>query len=289
MAKTIIMTRGLPGSGKSTWAQDQVKKHPGQYKIIANDDLRNMMDNGRYSRQNEKFMLSCRDNLIALALDEGFIPIVDATHLNPIHINHIQGLWSEQGVEITTQDFTDVPIEVCIERDLHRMHSVGEKVIRQHYNKWLRTDAISPPHVADAPHAIICDLDGTVALLNGRDPYDGSRCAEDFINPPVQAIVKSWWNTHPEGLVLFVSGREDKYIDLTYGWLKIHFPFVSSDFLWMRKTGDFRKDSIIKQEIYEEKIQGKYNVDFVLDDRDQVVAMWREQGLACLQVAEGDF
>jgi len=52
---------------------------------------------------------------------------------------------------------------------------------------------------------------------------------------------------------------------------------------------DYRDDRIIKEEIYREKIAPVYNALFVLDDRDRVVAMWRDLGLTCLQVANGDF
>lgn len=64
---------------------------------------------------------------------------------------------------------------------------------------------------------------------------------------------------------------------------------VPGKVLHMRKNGDDRADYIVKKEIYEANIKGKYNVIFVLDDRDQVVRMWREEGLKCLQVAEGNF
>jgi hypothetical protein len=57
----------------------------------------------------------------------------------------------------------------------------------------------------------------------------------------------------------------------------------------MRKQGDFRRDSIVKKEIYDNDIKGKFDVEFVLDDRQQVVDMWREIGLKCLQVAPGNF
>ncbi|GGM15372.1 hypothetical protein GCM10012279_36880 [Micromonospora yangpuensis] len=60
--------------------------------------------------------------------------------------------------------------------------------------------------------------------------------------------------------------------------------------LHMRTEKDNRKDSIIKAELYRTHVQGQHEVAFVIDDRDQVVRMWRhELGLACLQVAEGDF
>ena len=57
----------------------------------------------------------------------------------------------------------------------------------------------------------------------------------------------------------------------------------------MRKNNDFRGDEIIKKEIYIEKIKDKYNILFVLDDRQKVVNMWRDLNLTCLQVANGDF
>jgi hypothetical protein len=57
----------------------------------------------------------------------------------------------------------------------------------------------------------------------------------------------------------------------------------------MRETGDRRKDSIIKKEIFDRHIRDVYNIEFVLDDRNQVVELWRSLGLTCLQVADGDF
>jgi hypothetical protein len=57
----------------------------------------------------------------------------------------------------------------------------------------------------------------------------------------------------------------------------------------MRKKGDFRKDSVVKKEIYEKYIKDNFNILFCLDDRNQVVNMWREIGIKCLQVQDGDF
>jgi len=74
----------------------------------------------------------------------------------------------------------------------------------------------------------------------------------------------------------------------TERWLAKH--NVPYDMLIMRKHTDTRKDSIIKKEIFDEHIKGKYFVRFVLDDRNQVVDMWRQDlGLPCLQVYYGDF
>jgi hypothetical protein len=58
----------------------------------------------------------------------------------------------------------------------------------------------------------------------------------------------------------------------------------------MRRTGDRRKDSVVKRQMYERTVAGKYDVLFVLDDRNQVVDMWRKElNLACFQVDYGDF
>ena len=57
----------------------------------------------------------------------------------------------------------------------------------------------------------------------------------------------------------------------------------------MRKTGDNRKDCVVKREIFDAEIKDKYYIKFILDDRNQVVDMWRKMGLTCLQVADGDF
>jgi hypothetical protein len=129
--------------------------------------------------------------------------------------------------------------------------------------------------------AIICDLDGTLALLN-RDPYDASQCELDTLNVPVAKILRLY-----DGSVILVSGREDKYKPQTVKWLDTH--EVSYDQLYMRKSGDFRKDFIVKKEIYDQYIKDNYDVEWVFDDRDQVVKLWREMGLTCFQVAYGDF
>jgi len=277
--KKVIITKGLPGSGKSTWAKKLIDKNPNQYKRINKDDLRAMLDNSKHSKDAEKFVLKIRNQIMLMALEEGKHVIIDDTNLHPKHERTIREL--TKGIaEVIIQDFTDVELEVCIKRDLNRLNSVGEKVIRQMYNDFLAPkpeETVVDPHL---PHAIICDLDGTLALLNGRSPYDASTCENDILNSVVASLIK-------DKLVLLVSGREDKYREQTINFLGKH--QINYEKLMMRETGDFRKDSIIKKEMFDTQIRGFYNIDFVLDDRNQVVEMWRQLGLTCLQVAEGDF
>ena len=133
---------------------------------------------------------------------------------------------------------------------------------------------------------IICDLDGTLALLNGRSPFDASTCEHDILNEPIGEILKTY--TKKGDKIILLSGRMDEHKEQTIRWLQKH--SIHFDQLLMRMTGDTRKDAVIKKEIIENHIWGKYYIRFVLDDRNQVVDMWREElGVACLQVYYGDF
>lgn len=139
--------------------------------------------------------------------------------------------------------------------------------------------------------AIICDLDGTLCLPNGRPVYDRDY-ENDPENKPVFDLLQRIDSCNFDGIgewteILFVSGRKDNFKEVTRKWLNDRGFEIYP--LFMRKEGDYRKDSIVKKEIYEEHIKDRFRIDFVLDDRNQVVEMWREMGLTCFQVAEGDF
>ena len=92
--------------------------------------------------------------------------------------------------------------------------------------------------------------------------------------------------------IIFLSGREDKYKPQTQEFLSKAVKCARDwqHLLYMRESGDYRKDSIVKKELFINNVQSKWNVLFVLDDRQQVVDMWRDEcGLTCFQVAKGDF
>lgn len=142
---------------------------------------------------------------------------------------------------------------------------------------------------------VICDIDGTIALMRDeipgrRGPFDWHRVKEDDPNGP---IIDLLWILRNQGLgVIFVSGRMEAARQGTLEWLDryvIGMDEVSNFPLFMRADGDFRKDTVVKEEIYRREIEGKYDIAYVLDDRDSVVAMWRSLGLTVLQVAAGAF
>lgn len=129
------------------------------------------------------------------------------------------------------------------------------------------------------PNAIIVDLDGTLALLNGRSPYDEINCESDIANPPVVVLIESFLRT--ECTIIYTSGRQDKAREQTQNWLLKNGLYISDEKtpLFMRKTGDTRSDVVVKQEIFHNSIGPNYCVSFVVDDRVSVVNAWRELGL----------
>lgn len=132
---------------------------------------------------------------------------------------------------------------------------------------------------------IIVDIDGTIALKGNRDPYDLTLVSQDKPNDKIVWLTKHLNDSSFCNLV-FVSGRNEVCRTETTEWLEKHgfmYPI-----LFMRKSNDFRADEIVKKEIYETEIFPA-RVWFVFDDRNRTVKMWRELGLTCLQVADGNF
>ena len=281
---TVTLTRGLPGSGKSTWAKAEVDARPGQIKRINKDDIRAMLDNSTWSKKNEGFVLKVRNQLIMMALEQGYHVIVDDTNLNPRHEQAIRELVALKGrVTVKIQDFTHVTVEECIERDLKRMSSVGEQVIRRMYNDFLRKESLIE-EVPGLPAAIIVDLDGTLVNMGDRSPYDCSDLSEDTPNKNVLGLVERFRSTHK---IIVVTGRDGQWEPQTRQWLVDN--EIDYDDFFMRPAGDSRRDTVVKKEIFENHLYGTYNVSFVLEDRERVVEMYRELGLTCWQVSYGAY
>jgi predicted kinase len=321
---SIYMTVGIPASGKSTWAKDELKKDPEGTVRVNRDDLRNMLSNYHFSEENERMVTSVRNFAIQQAVRRGKHVIIDETNLNRRNFDDICKLVKQMNIEakIIEKPFY-IELDDAIARDAARTGSahVGEDVVRkfwkksgggQHKHYKPRIEIITrqteasvastrPEVDSSKPFAVVCDLDGTLSLFNSRrsdgsvdvrhpeahtrSPYDASKSDEDTINEPVAAVIEAMYKEgHP---ILFCSGREDCYRPQTERFIKKHLSVPYQ--LFMRKSGDQRKDSIIKSEIYDEHIGPNYNVFLVLDDRDQVVEFWRSKGLSCFQVAPGNF
>lgn len=297
MTQTILMLQGPPGCGKSHLAEAMVAAEPGTWARVNKDDIRLWLKANwgiDWSPAIEQSrVIPERDARIMTALKAGKSVIVDDTNLAGNHEERLRALAVWMGCTFKIQRI-DLSLEECISRDADRPNPVGEKVVRRHYANYERivqaSTVFTPTpveHIPGLPDAIICDLDGTLAERGDRGIYDFEKCAADAVKWPVQSVLWEFWgrlNTQ----IIFMSGREEKYRPQTLSFLtKARVDECGP--LYMRATGDRRNDAVVKFDLFNQHIRGKYNVLFTLDDRDRVVKMWRDMGLTCMQVAEGNF
>jgi len=290
---TLTLTRGLPGSGKTTWAKQQRGVR------VNRDELRLMLHGGRRGQgwAEVQVTIAQRAQVDAL-LRAGVDVICDDTNLRSQTIRELAELGSSAGALVKLEDFTGVPVDVCVERDAARPNPVGEEVIRTMYSRYLAGKRrpvelpagpvesavyVPPP---DKPRAVLVDIDGTVALMNDRSPYDMKRVHLDTPNEPVIAAVRAMQAAGHT--IIFCSGRTDDGRAATEAWLQTHVGVPHAG-LFMRAAGDSRKDSVVKREIFEKQLRDHWHIAAVFDDRNQVVRMWRQLGLPVFQVAEGNF
>lgn len=134
------------------------------------------------------------------------------------------------------------------------------------------------------PDVFIFDIDGTLANHKGvRGPFEEHKVHLDTVIKPTRAVLRSLAKDYT---IVFLSGRTDGCREATINWIENKIG-LREPILYMRKTGDQRKDSIIKKEIYDEHIYPKYNVLGVFDDRMQVCRMLYENNIFCFNVNQG--
>lgn len=147
MANKIIILRGLQGSGKTSWARQWVMEDPTQRVRFNCDDIRNML--GKYWVPGREGLIEgIYLSFLEQATANGYDIVIDNMNLNDKYIKEIETFvaetneWLSQSpsnytYEIEVNDsFLDVPLETCIERDSLRDNPIGEKVIRDTFNKY---------------------------------------------------------------------------------------------------------------------------------------------------------
>lgn len=318
MTQQLLILRGLPASGKSTYAREWVNADPLNRARVNRDDLRDAIHGGPhdYDFNLEKHITTAADVLGRAMLAAGKSVIVDAMNLRQAYVRGWVEVGREYGAEVNIMDFAVDP-EECVARDALRDRSVGAEFIRdtakrfgiksvlggalpplppEIYGEW-STSSTRGTYAPDTslPPAIIVDLDGTVAL-HDRSPYDYDRLGTDRPNRPVLELINMYlygrWEIGDPVGVIFVSGRPDSHRELTEQWLDVRldeWDELRPYDLFMRAADDKRNDAIVKREIFDNHIRDKYNVIGVFDDRNRVVRMWRDLGLQVYQVADGNF
>lgn len=294
----LILTRGLPASGKSTWAKAWVAADPSSRVRVNRDDIRFQLYGSYWGDTvDEQVVTKVEEAMVKAAVDAGRSVVVDATHLASRYVRR----WINLGYEVKVETF-EVPMAKLINRDRDRPgRTVGEQVIKDMANRY-RIDFTTgdiPPVVIETPvkwkrarrgtyRAYIVDIDGTLANHVGiRSPYDTSRYHLDTqhgdVVQTVQVIADRGFD------VLFVSGRDAAHREVTRRWIEDNTGILADEeHLFMRPEGDRRNDAIVKHELYHEHIDGLYNVLGVFDDRGRVLRMWRAIGLTTFAVGDTD-
>ena len=297
---TVTVIQGLPASGKTTYARslDPAMR-------LSLDDYRAMCGIGKetWTSERELAAIAAMIESARAMIVAGHDVALDNTHVVPRLPSLYRKEFSQLGVTFKVHSFMDVTVEECVKRDAERESGVGEEVIRsmaERYvgagksgwkltDSWMNSARYVPPKPygpqPDLPECVIVDIDGTVALNDGhRGPFDWSKVDGDSPNWPVIDLVRDLDDLNE---VIFFSGRDDSCRDATVMWMQEF--GLPTKHLYMRTTNDNRPDYIIKEELFDRHVRGVYDVRFVIDDRNQVVRLYRAMGIACLQCNEGDF
>lgn len=295
----LMILRGVPASGKTTFAQDRVEVY-GAVRV-SRDDLRFGMF-GQYWGVDEEAVSAAEESMLRFYLGKGENVVLDSTNLNRRFLLQKLNLARELGASVRYRNFP-ISLADAIERDRVRIldggRGVGEEVIRDFFRRYsLPQDTgtlPAPPDPlpnyvpyvkprGDKPQALIVDTDGTVALMNGRGPYDTYAYSTDLPNLGVIQVVRAMEASDVQ--IIGVSGRDSQFRDVTLKWWEEHVG-MRPDLFLMRPEGDTRNDALVKYELFDEFIRNDFDVVAVLDDRPRVLRMWRAINIPTLQVGNG--
>lgn len=298
----LTITRGLPASGKSTWAENW-QLNGDKRVVIGRDFIRlDLLKLGTTlgTHDEEDYVTAIQRAMVVKSLQKGYDVVVDDTNLPLKRCKDWADLAQELNVDFGVEDFTWISVEECLRRNAWRNapKQVPAEVISGMHSRYLASQKMPPEiearqsapvvqYVPDwsLPEAFIFDIDGTCAEMKFRGPFEWHKVDTDGVHYWVWKVARA---LHEAGQqIVYLSGRDAACRQLTQGWLdRKGFPPGP---LFMRPQRDMRKDSVVKTELFLEQVAPLFNVLGVFDDRDQVVEMWRAMGVRCAQVAPGAF
>jgi predicted kinase len=278
MIKFFLICKGLPASGKSSLAKLITDK------VVNRDTIREQLgitsQNWTKKLEKEK-VIPERNRLLGKYFQENnSIVVCDDTNLNEDVVDQLKAIADSYGYQSVIVDLTNVPVQTCVERDCARQKKVGVEVIAKFAKLLPNIEGNKGPNVTpykfkSSRKCIIVDLDGTVADINHRNPYDTSKLLLDTPRKLVLQAVKEI-SFENDAKIFFFSGREgtDQVKQDTARWFSQHATalFLNHGTTFhFRTPGDKRRDSIIKNELFEQYVSGEYEVIAVFDDRPQVL------------------
>ncbi len=297
--KKIILCKGLPASGKSTWAKEFIADKK-DWVRINNDDLNAMMFGEAFSDKGGSTTDSVRLELVDYFMTKKKNIIIDNTNLHPKHHDYFVELLAEYNdgqkevkspeiYALDVKDFTNVSLNECLKRNKARANPVPEKVIRMMHTQYIKPTQKVVTQDKTLPKAIIVDIDGTIATMNGRSPYDATKYYTDEPIEDMVDLVKMYLaNDHK---LIFLTGRHEAGRAVTVKWLKDKCNIHAKHYdLLMRKDDDKSPDYEYKELMFNTHVKDKFYVPVWFEDRIRNVMMAREKlGINALQCGDGDF
>ena len=283
-----IISVGISASGKTT---EFDKPEYRDYIRIERDIMRksilgfsdfdcvNFWSLWKFTKENESKVTAAVDSEVGLAATYGRDIIISDTNLNKKYRDILIQRLEVLGYEVELRVF-HIDVMEAIKRDERRRDTVGHQVIWKQYEQF-KAEFGKKQYVANEySPCVLIDIDCTLAHMNGkRGAFEWDKVGVDDVDEHVKSIVN---NIPDTTIVIVLSGRDGVCRPETEDWLERH--NINYDKLIMRKAGDMRKDTIVKEEIFWRDIADKYNVQFVIDDRPSVCRMWRDIGLKVFQV-----
>lgn len=304
---TMLILAGLPGSGKTHYAHEWVSRDPERRERVNYDDLRLELYGPEwvFNHVEERAMKRQAVERACSALHVGRSVVIDNTNVHQHGRQNWINTAESMGVKWGVYEMP-VAVATCIERDRQRegRARVGRAVIER---MALEHGFIDWNDGSYRERFVIVDIDGTLADLTHRrhfvetwEPNDDHKLRkkdwDSFFaaldkDTPIQPIFDLVRLLAMQFTILVVSGRGLEHAKPTEDWLARYWPVgagAAYAHLFMRRSGDRRPDFEVKQELLD-LLPPKGRIAYVLDDRNQVVDMWRKNGLTCLQVADGAF
>lgn len=290
MKRVLVLYVGCSGSGKSTAAKLLVKE--GLVEINRDYFRFKLFCDGvedwskyKFTKQREQEVTKACEVRWKLSVEHLKSVVVSNTNLNQKDHDYWKAKAEEAGYEFNVVYFPET-LETLFKRDEKRgTLSVGRETLIQQWQKWLKiTNARKYVPNLDKPITIVSDIDGSIAKMSGRSPYEWAKVGEDQPRTKIINMIEALYQSDQYELV-FVSGRDGSCYPETYAWLikNVGLPFK----LYMREAGDQRKDTIVKEEILFNHLEPNYNIEYWFDDRPCVVRSMKLLGVNVIDVSEG--
>lgn len=295
-----ILTKGLQNSGRSTWSKQFVKENQ-DYKRICRDDFRHMLFSYEFSKNNEELVKELVYKSIEACIIDGYNIVLDEMNLSEKILNKnkrmieeiVSNNFPDEKVEFEIKEFP-ITLSEAIERHKNTNKPFNDSVIKNTYKRYeveckqmIERSKPKIKYVDEIPDCVIFDIDGTLSNSVDRKIFDDENIHKDKIISAIKflnAMCAEWQCGVVQFSIILMSGRQDSCKDKTEEWLKNN--NIKYDHLYMRTSSDYRKDTIVKKELYEKYIKDKYNVLFVVDDRPCVCQMWIDQGIFVFNVSQ---